>query len=164
MKLLALTQYRWILILLTCFSLLAAHLIYSSKFSLRSLLRHQYTERRRQWKPYLQIDFAAFFSSLSSLIQLNQLVKNSRILPELNYQNRIQVQKEKEMKRATLRCYTRWFAMRISSASQRCNIAATLSKTVATLFQHCLPKDRGWKSCHVTPPKMTYQDTSKERS
>ena len=34
-------------------------------------------------------------------------------------------------------CYTRRFAMMIFSATQRCNIVATLFRIVTTLFQHC---------------------------
>ena len=34
-------------------------------------------------------------------------------------------------------CYTRRFAMTICSATQRCNIVATLFRMVTTLFQHC---------------------------
>ena len=34
-------------------------------------------------------------------------------------------------------CYTRRFATTIFCATQRCNIVATLSRIVTTLFQHC---------------------------
>ena len=34
-------------------------------------------------------------------------------------------------------CYTRRFAMMIFSATQHCNIVATLFRIVTTLFQHC---------------------------
>ena len=45
---------------------------------------------------------------------------------------------EKERMLAVWRwCYTRWFATTIFSASQRCDIVATLFRMVTTLFQHC---------------------------
>ena len=50
----------------------------------------------------------------------------------------LQVQKHKGVNATFLRwCYTRRFATTIFSATQRCNIVATLFRMVTTLFQHC---------------------------
>ena len=60
-------------------------------------------------------------------------------------------------------CYTRRFAKTIFSATQRCNIVATLFRIVTTLFQHCnavLP----WKSSlRIVPCNITFTVSNRGR-
>ena len=60
-------------------------------------------------------------------------------------------------------CYTRRFAKTIFSATQRCNIVATLFRIVTILFQHCnavLP----WKSSlRIVPCNITFTVSNRGR-
>ena len=51
---------------------------------------------------------------------------------------------------------TRRFATTIFSATQRCNIIATLFRMVSTLFQHCNAVLRQKSSLRIVPCKITY--------
>ena len=58
--------------------------------------------------------------------------------------------------RAIRWCYTRRFATTIFSATQRCNIIATLFRMVPTLFQHCSAVLRQKSSLRIVQCNITY--------